>query len=81
MTTTFELHETELDERFLKSIKTLFKNQRLRLVIEASLTEEIASEPISSERLSQATEHVRKGQNVKVLTFDELDELEAKVGF
>lgn len=79
MTTTFELHEHELDAKFLRSVKSLFKNQRLRVVIEAEETE-VAAERTYSDELLQAAENVRQGKNVKVLTFEELDELEAKTG-
>ncbi|MCY7349433.1 MAG: hypothetical protein LH606_02030 [Cytophagaceae bacterium] len=78
MTTIFELHEQELDAKFLRSVKALFRNQRLRVVIEAE-TEEGKTKFIDPERLLQAAENVREGKRVKILTFEELDELEAKV--
>lgn len=79
MTTTFELHEHELDAKFLRSVKALFRNQRLRVVIEAENGKE-KTESIDPARLLEAAENVRVGKNIKTLTFEELGELEAKVG-
>lgn len=82
MKTTFDLHESELDEKLLKSLKDLFKGKHLRLVVESVIPAqaEIPPIPINSERLNAAVEHVRKGENVKVLTFEDLHEIEKKIG-
>ncbi|MBO9640648.1 hypothetical protein [Siphonobacter aquaeclarae] len=82
MKTTFDLHESELDEKLLKSLKDLFRGKHLRLVVETvhPAQADIPPIPISSDRLSAAVEHVRKGENVKVLTFEDLHEIEKKIG-
>ena len=63
MTTTFELHEHELDAKFLRSVKSLFRNQRLRVVIEAETEEDDDwLTPALKEKLTRSLEEVSRGE-------------------
>jgi hypothetical protein len=69
MYTTFHLDTTsELNADFLKAIKTLFKNQRISVTVEAEMdtTDYLMSSEANRNFLKKSMEQIRKGEIVKV---------------
>ncbi|MBC8042090.1 MAG: hypothetical protein IAF08_01480 [Rhizobacter sp.] len=42
MQTTFELNASELDERFITALRTLFKDRNLKITVEAEADDELS---------------------------------------
>ena len=70
MTTTFEVHTDELDERFLASVKAMFPRRTVTIAVrdedELDTTEYLLSDPARRERLLQAIEDVENGRNIVI---------------
>jgi len=69
MTTTFQLNEAEINDKFLIALKTLFKDQNLTLTVEVAEdeqgeTEYLLSSPVNRARLLQSIQNVREGKNL-----------------
>lgn len=74
MYTTFHLDTTsELNTDFLKAIKTLFKNQRISVTVEAEMdeTEYLMSSEANRLFLEKSMNQIKNGEIVKV-KFDDL---------
>ena len=63
MITTIHINESELDTRFIKALKAMFKNRDLTLTVEALSTDEtdyLTSNEINKQRLLKSVENVNK---------------------
>jgi len=69
MYTTFHLDTTsELNADFLKAIKTLFKNQRISVTIEAEMdtTDYLMSNEANRKSISESIAQAERGELIKV---------------
>ena len=68
MYTSFHLKASELDEDFLKSIKTLFKSKEIFITIEdePDTTEYLLSTEANRKHLKQSLAEAKKGKLIKV---------------
>ena len=78
MVTIFQINETELDSRFLKSLKSMFKNRKLTLTVEAEEIDEtsyLMSSSINNERLMQAIKNVENGKNLVEIDLNDIKKM------
>ena len=69
MTTTFHIKESEMNSKFLKALKSMFKDRTLTLTIEASEldeTEYLLSTDLNKKALFESIEQAKKGQFISV---------------
>ena len=69
MTTTFEVHTDQLDERFLASVKAMFPQRTVTIGVrddDMDETEYLLSTPANRERLLKAIADVEAGRNIVV---------------
>ncbi len=68
MYTSFHIKANELDEKFLKSIKTLFKSKEIFITIEdePDTTEYLLSTEANRKHLKKSLTEAKKGKLVKV---------------
>ena len=70
MTTTFEVHTDQLDERFLASVKAMFPRRTVTIAVrdeeEMDTTEYLLSTPANRERLLTAIADVEAGRNIVI---------------
>ena len=73
MTTTIELNESELDYQLFRSLKAMYKNRRIRLIIDNALdeTEYLLSSEANKEVLDESIAQLKRGEKILV-TLDEL---------
>ena len=76
MTTTFELEEQELDFKLFKKIKNLFKNQRIKLMIETD--DVITQRKMMREKLLLSIKHGEEG-NIVSFTPEQFNEISNKL--
>jgi retron-type reverse transcriptase len=78
MVSTFQINESELNNNFVKALKTLFKNRNLTLTIEADevdTTEYLLSNSVNKERLLKSAENVKKRTNLVKVDLESLKAL------
>ena len=78
MVSTFQINESELDNNFVKALKTLFKNRNLTLTIEADdvdTTDYLLSNSVNKERLLKSVENVKKRTNLVKVDLESLKDL------
>jgi hypothetical protein len=78
MVSTFQINEAELDNNFVKALKSMFKNRNLTLTIEAEdmdTTEYLLSNPINKERLLKAVENANQRKNLVKIDLEQLKNL------
>jgi antitoxin YefM len=64
-TTIYQVNADELDERFLDSLKAMFKNKEIEIVVyERDETAYLLRSPANRERLLNAIRDVEQGQNL-----------------
>ena len=74
----YRIHVDELDNRFLETLKTMFKHQEVEIsVCETSQSEEdettyLLKSPANRERLLKAIENVAQKQDLIAVDLDEL---------
>ena len=68
MYTAFHIKASELDENFLKGLRTMFKSKRLSIFIEEDVdeTEYLLSNPANKKMLYDSLSQAEKGEVVKV---------------
>ncbi len=73
MQTVYHLRTDELDAQFLESLKTLFKDKTIEIVVtEVDETAYLLHSDTNREQLLQAIEHVDKGENLVEVELDAL---------
>jgi antitoxin YefM len=78
MYTIYRLNANDLDSRFLRALKALFKNKEIEIAVcEAAEIEEdetayLLKSPANRERLLQAMENVAHDRNLVTVNEDEL---------
>jgi antitoxin YefM len=78
MYTIYRLNANDLDSRFLRALKALFKNKEIEIAVcEAAEIEEdetayLLKSPANRERLLQALENVAHDRNLVTVNEDEL---------
>ncbi len=78
MYTIYRVNADELDSRFLKALKALFKNKQIEIAVcEAAEREEdetsyLLRSPANRERLLKAIENVSLNRNLVTVPLDEL---------
>lgn len=64
-TTIYQVNADELDERFLESLKAMFKNKEIEIVVyERDETAYLLRSPANRERLLNAIRDVEQGQSL-----------------
>ena len=68
MYTAFHIKASELDENFLKGLRTMFKSKRLSIFIEEDVdeTEYLLSNPANKKMLYASLNQAEKGETIKV---------------
>lgn len=65
MHTTYRLNVNELDEKFIQSLKTLFKDKEIEILVsEVDETAYLLRSKANRERLLRAIENIEKGENL-----------------
>lgn len=73
MQTVYHLRTDELDAQFLESLKSLFKDKTIEIVVtEVDETAYLLHSDTNREQLLQAIEHVEKGENLMEVELDTL---------
>ncbi|MFZ0544061.1 MAG: hypothetical protein WAM60_01395 [Candidatus Promineifilaceae bacterium] len=73
MQTVYHLRTNELDSQFLESLKTLFKDKTIEIIVtEVDETAYLLRSDANREHLLQAIEHVNNGDNLVELELDAL---------
>lgn len=77
MYSTYRLNADELDSRFLRALKTMFKNKEIEIVVcetaesEDDETAYLLRSPANRERLLRAIENVAHNRDLVTVTLDE----------
>jgi len=81
METIFKLKATELDSKFIETIKKLFKDSEIEISIKPiqDETEYLLSNPSNKKHLLDAIKDVKKNKNIIRFTGKEFEELSAKL--
>ena len=78
MYTIYRINADELDSRFLRAVKALFKNKEIEIAVcEAPEVQEdetayLLKSPANRARLLKATENIALDRNLVAVNFDEL---------
>jgi antitoxin YefM len=65
MNTVYRLNANELDEKFVKSLRALFKDKEIEIIVnEVDETAYLLQSKANKERLLKAVENVEKGENL-----------------
>jgi antitoxin YefM len=78
MYTVYRMNARELDNRFLRTLKTMFKDKDLEIVVcEAAQSEEdetayLLRSPANRERLLKAIENIAQDRNLVTINIDDL---------
>jgi hypothetical protein len=78
MVSTFQINEAELDNNFVKALKSMFKNRNLTLTIEAEevdTTEYLLSNAVNKERLLKAVGNAKQRKNLVKVDLEQLKNL------
>jgi len=78
LVSTFQINEAELDNNFVKALKSMFKNRNLTLTIEVEemdTTEYLLSNTASKERLLKAVENAKQRKNLVNIDLEQLKNL------
>jgi antitoxin YefM len=74
MLTIYQMKASELDERFLKSVKAQYRDRDLEIIVsDFDETEYLLKSEANKKHLLQAIENISKGVNLKVVNLDDLD--------
>ena len=68
MYTTFHINASELNETFLKAVKTMFKSKRISIIVEEDIdeTEYLLSSPANRKMLEKSLAEANAGKLIKV---------------
>ena len=72
MHTTYQLHSSELDEKFIVAIKHLFADKNIKIVVtELDETAYLLSSAANHEHLMQVIEDIEAGHNLREVNLEE----------
>ena len=72
MHTTYQLHSSELDEKFLEAVKSLFADKNIKIVItELDDTAYLSASDANHQHLMQAIQDIEAGKNLQVVDIEE----------
>ena len=74
MNTTFNINTTELDSKFLDSLKVLFPNKNIQLIVSEvdDDTEYLLSTQENKDRLLKSVNNIKNGCNLNEIDLDNL---------
>jgi len=78
MYSVYRLKANELDSRFLKALKTMFKNKEIEIVVTEAIqseedeTEYLLKSKANRERLMEAIENVAQNRNLVTVDLEEV---------
>ncbi len=73
MNSVYHLNANELDEKFIQSLKALFKDKNIEIVVtEIDETGYLLKSEVNKDRLLKAVENVAKGENLVETQVDDL---------
>ena len=73
MQSVYHLNANELDDRFLESLKVLFGDRRIEIVVSSvDETEYLLSNPANREHLLRAIKNVEEGRNLITVQLEDL---------
>jgi len=73
MNTTYRLKANELDSRLLRTVKTLFADREIEIVVtEVDETAHLLRSPANKRRLLRAADNVKHGRNVVAVNLADL---------
>ena len=76
MYSVYRLNATELDYQFFESLKTLFSDKEIEIVVsEVDETAYLMSTEANRRRLLQAIENVKNGTNLITVNLDDLEKV------
>ncbi len=71
MHSVYRLNAQELDNNFLESLKTLFRDKLIEIVVtEVDETAYLLRSPVNRTRLMKAVENVKNGEDLIAVTLD-----------
>ena len=74
MQTSYRLNANELNHHFLESLKTLFKDKEIEIVVyDVDETAYLSNSEANRQRLLQALENVKKGTNLIEVKIEDLE--------
>lgn len=74
MQTSYRLNARDLDQHFLESLKTLFQDKEIEIVVyEVDETAYLSKSEVNRRRLLQAIENVENGTNLIEVNFEEFE--------
>ena len=81
METVFKLKASELDNRFIDSVKNLFKDREIEISIKPvqDETEYLFNSPANKKHLLNAIKEIKKNKNLIRFTGNEFEELSEKL--
>jgi antitoxin YefM len=72
MHTTYQLNSSELDEKFLEAVKSLFAGKNIKIVItELDDTAYLSSSEANHQHLMRAIRDVEAGENLRIVDLEE----------
>jgi len=79
MNTIYHLNSDELNERFLHSVRSLFKGKKITIAITSEIdeTEYLLQSDTNRKKLLESIENIKHKKNLR--TFNNIDELEEAV--
>ncbi len=77
MQTTYNLQTSELNTAFITSIKNLYQNKKIEIIISEVIdeTEYLLQNPINKEKLLQAVNNVEADKNMKEIDLEQIKSL------
>jgi antitoxin YefM len=78
MVSSFQINEAELDNNFVRALKSMFKNRNLTLTIEVEemdTTEYLLSNTANKARLLKAVENAKQRNNLVSIDLEQLKKL------
>lgn len=72
MHTTYQLHSSELDEKFVEAIKHLFADKYIKIdITELDNTAYLSSSEANHQHLMQAIQDIEAGRNLRAVDIEE----------
>ena len=74
MQTSYRLNASDLDENFLESLKTLFQDKEIEIVVyDVDETAYLSQSETNRQRLLTAIQNVEQGENLVTMSLEDLE--------